>query len=99
MPRLKYYAMRFFRIREARHSHVRCTSRALFALGIPDVADGNLVFYAEPTAADEIPTDFETSLSAIIPLLRVVTNNRRTSVGGGGTPRAPLAPRLDRASR
>ncbi|MDH3719287.1 MAG: hypothetical protein OES79_14300, partial [Planctomycetota bacterium] len=69
-------------------------ARALQDYGayITDAADTNLCFYAEPAAAEEIPEDFADQLSAILPLLYVVTNNHPTSIGGGGIPRARFAP-------
>ncbi len=71
-------------------------ARALQDYGayITDAADANLCFYAEPAAAREIPEDFADQLSAILPLLQVVTNNNPTSIGGGGIPRTSFAPPL-----
>jgi len=37
-------------------------------------------------------SDWSHDLQIIRPLLQVVNNNSPTSVGGGGTPRQPLAP-------
>jgi hypothetical protein len=71
-------------------------ARALQDYGayITDAADANIVFYAEPAAAEagELPDNMYGSLSAIVEHLQVVTNNSEDSKGGGGTPRRPLAP-------
>jgi hypothetical protein len=79
-------------------------ARALQDYGayIVDPTAKNMVFYAEPAAAAEVPVDFDRQLSSLLAHLKVVTNNAPRSIGGGGTPRRPLAPpfpRLDLRDR
>ena len=50
-------------------------------------------FYAEPSA-EALLASMRADLNKIRAQLRVVTNNSPSSVGGGGTPRVPLAPGL-----
>jgi len=59
---------------------------------IVDAADANLAFYAEPAADGELPGGLGGELGDLLALVKVVTNNSATSVGGGGTPRRCLAP-------
>ena len=63
---------------------------------VTDAAGANLVFYVEPSARGEVPDDFESQLAKAVAFLRVVANNGPRSVGGGGSPRRPLAPPLVR---
>lgn len=62
---------------------------------IVDRAGGNLVFYAETGAQDEVPVDIQTKVALLVLHLKTVTNNSPTSVGGGGVHRRPLAPAFD----
>lgn len=59
---------------------------------VSDASHGT-VFYAE-TAAEPLLGSVRADLPRIGSLLRVVTNNTRTSPSGGGTPLAPAAPPL-----
>jgi hypothetical protein len=63
---------------------------------INDSGRSDVAFLAEDAAAGmpEI-TDIRNDLARISPYLAVVTNNSAQSMGGGGTPRQPLAPPLD----
>lgn len=61
---------------------------------ITDAADTNLVFYAEPACATEVPPGIRYDLRRIVEHLQVVTNNSPQSPGGGGVPLAPLAAKL-----
>ena len=72
-------------------------ARALQQFGAYDLdsADGNAVFYAEPTAEGSIG-NARGDISKLVKLLRPITNNTAGSVGGGGSPTAPTAPPLDR---
>lgn len=54
---------------------------------------GNVAAYAEPKAAGEVG-GAATDIKLLRTLLVCVTNNTPSSVGGGGTPRVPLAPPL-----
>jgi hypothetical protein len=54
-------------------------------------ASSNFAFFAEPTA-EHLLAGARADIGKIREQLRVVTNNSATSVGGGGTPIAPLAP-------
>jgi hypothetical protein len=54
-------------------------------------ASSNFTFFAEPTAEDLLG-GMRADLEKIRQQLRIVTNSSATSVGGGGTPIAPLAP-------
>ncbi len=56
---------------------------------IVDQSGGDFILYVEPAANSET-TNF--SPQAVVPLLKVVTNNTPTSIGGGGTPRRPEPP-------
>ena len=46
------------------------------------------------TAADTVNRQYARDMRAIVNNLKVVTNNSKKSVGGGGVPRKPLAPDL-----
>jgi hypothetical protein len=59
---------------------------------IVDSADGNLFYYAEPSAADLVPGSIDNVLARLNRFLRVVENNSPTSVGGGGERRRDAAP-------
>jgi hypothetical protein len=71
---------------------------AVFGLNAEAGADGNKgdEFLADYGYALESRPRYNTpwtrDLQKIIPLLAVVDNNSATSIGGGGTPRQPLAP-------
>jgi hypothetical protein len=52
---------------------------------------GGFTFYAEPGAESRLGS-MRRDVNKIREQLRLVTNNGPSSVGGGGTPRAPLAP-------
>jgi hypothetical protein len=56
--------------------------------------DDDLVLYVETSAASELAPQAIEDLKRLRTLLRCVTNNGPNNVGGGGTPRAPLAPPL-----
>lgn len=56
--------------------------------------DDDLVLYVETHAASELATQAIEDLRRLRSLLRCVTNNGSSNIGGGGTPRAPLAPPL-----
>ena len=73
-------------------------ARALQNYGayITDAAGANIVFYVEPIAKHDVPADLEDQLATIITRLHVVANNGPRTIGGGGTPRRPLAPPLKR---
>lgn len=73
---------------------MRVLAQALQDYGayVVDACGDDLGFSAEPGAAAEIPGTMWEDLQVVLPLLRVVTNNGPASVGGGGTPRACLAP-------
>ena len=60
-----------------------------------DTGGSDLAFLAED-AAIGMPqiTDIRSDLPKMAPYLAVVTNNTAQSIGGGGTPRQPLAPPL-----
>ncbi|MEZ4502013.1 MAG: hypothetical protein R3C39_05275 [Dehalococcoidia bacterium] len=70
-------------------------ARALQDYGayVTDAAQGGVKFYAEPSASSLLG-GMRGDLSKIGPLLQPVLNNSASNVGGGGTPRAPLAPAL-----
>ncbi|MBI2901623.1 MAG: hypothetical protein HYY17_15680 [Planctomycetes bacterium] len=72
--------------------------RAMQDYGVYVVDSGgpNMIFYAEPTAAAEVPEGIENDLAILISFLQVVTNNTPSTPGGGGTPRRPAAPPFDR---
>ena len=53
------------------------------------------VVYVEQGASQSHVTNIDNQLETIKNLLQVVTNNGPNSVGGGGTPRVPLAPPLN----
>ncbi len=59
---------------------------------IVDSADGNLFYYAEPSAAAIVPGSIDNALARLNRFLRVVDNNSPTSVGGGGERRRDAAP-------
>lgn len=63
-----------------------------FGAYIVDTSDGFSV-YAEPSSAPLLAA-MRADLPKIRAQLRVVTNNGPASVGGGGTPRVPVAPPL-----
>jgi hypothetical protein len=76
-------------------------ARAMQDYGVYIVDSGgcNLQLFAEPKALDEVKqVKIESSgqsyccMRKLVPLLRIVTNNGPQSIGGGGQPRAPLAP-------
>ncbi|MCW8130182.1 MAG: FecR domain-containing protein [Planctomycetota bacterium] len=52
----------------------------------------SVFLFAESACAPELPADFDAKLQKAIQALKVVTNNGPDAVGGGGTPRRPLAP-------
>jgi len=54
-------------------------------------APQHLFFFAEPACAAEVPGDLDAKLSNLTRFLKVVSNNGPQSLGGGGTPRRPLA--------
>ena len=54
-------------------------------------ATSDLVFCTEAAAADEVPAGLGAQLAALARQLKVVANNAPDRVGGGGTPRRPLA--------
>ena len=60
-----------------------------------DSGGSDVAFLAEDAAVG-MPglTDIRNDLPRISPYLAVVTNNSAQSIGGGGTPRQPLAPPL-----
>jgi hypothetical protein len=62
---------------------------------VKDSGGSDLAFLAEDAAAgmSEV-ADIRNDLSKLTPYLAVVTNNSAQSMGGGGTPRQPLAPPL-----
>jgi hypothetical protein len=62
---------------------------------VNDSGGSDLAFLAEDAAAGmpEV-TDIRNDLNKLVPYLAVVTNNAAQSIGGGGTPRQPLAPQL-----
>ncbi len=70
-------------------------ARALQRYGayVSDSTEGGVLFYAEPSSESKI-APMRDDVAEIAALLRVVTNNSPTSVGGGGTPLAPFAPPL-----
>jgi len=51
-------------------------------------------FYAEPSA-ESLLGPMRADVAKIRAQLRLVTDNTSSSVGGGGTPRVPLAPPLN----
>jgi hypothetical protein len=55
---------------------------------------GCVCLYAEPGAPAAAVSGLRKDVARLRSLLRVVTNNSATNVGGGGTPRAALAPRF-----
>jgi hypothetical protein len=59
-----------------------------------DSSGGDFILYVETNAAGELNAQAIEDLKRLRPLLRCVTNNRSDNIGGGGTPRAPLAPPL-----
>lgn len=69
-------------------------ARALqdFGAYVTDRSSG-VNFYAEPSL-DGALGPMRSDVSKLIRLLRPVTNNSPSSIGGGGTPRAPFAPPL-----
>ena len=69
-------------------------ARALQDYGayVVDATSDNMNFYIEPAAASEIPPAIDGLVSTAIQYVQVVTNNGPSTVGGGGTPRRPLAP-------
>jgi len=72
-------------------------ARALQDYGayVTDAASGGVKFYAE-TAASDLLDDVRADLDKIFPYLRPVLNNSEDAPGGGGRPRAPIAPTLAR---
>ncbi|MEZ4502015.1 MAG: hypothetical protein R3C39_05285 [Dehalococcoidia bacterium] len=73
----------------------RMLARALQDYGgyVVDAARGGVTLYAEPSA-DSLLGSMRSDFDKLVPLLRPVVNNSQSSVGGGGTPRAPMAPPL-----
>lgn len=67
-----------------------------YVSGTFETGNKPLVFTMEPSAADEVPHEFNAALSKLAPLLKVVINNGPQRVGGGGVPRRGLAPVFDR---
>lgn len=69
-------------------------ARALQDYGgyVVDSADWNLILYAEPAAAAELPEGPNEQLAKVIRHLKLVSNNGPQSIGGGGTPRRAFAP-------
>jgi hypothetical protein len=69
-------------------------ARALQDYGAYAVDTGNNGpnFYAEPDLDPAISQQIGDDVSQLLKLLYPVTNNRADNVGGGGSPRAPLAP-------
>jgi len=69
-------------------------ARALQDYGayIVDQGGGNIIYYAEPASADILRTSAE-ELGRLTQYLKVVANNSKSNVGGGGKPRraAPSA--------
>ena len=61
---------------------------------VVDAAGANMVFYAEPAAAAEVPSSLGAELDAIVARLRIVTSNAAGATAGGGAPRACTAPPL-----
>lgn len=55
-------------------------------------ATHDLKFYFDPAARTQIPKSLDSQMALIMKYLKVVTNNSPQNVGGGGTPRRPLAP-------
>ena len=71
---------------------------------IVDMGGAPLILFSDEAAADELGGVEEIRkhgggtgllMTKVIPHLRVVTNNTPSSLGGGGTPRRPLAPPFD----
>ena len=60
-----------------------------------DSASDQAVFCAEPSAEGSIDAA-RADISSLVRLLRPVTNNSPSSVGGGGSPTTQVAPPLDR---
>lgn len=58
---------------------------------IVESGGGNVIYYAEPASSSILGTSGG-ELGRLTPYLRVVANNGPNAIGGGGTPRAPLAP-------
>lgn len=56
-------------------------------------AGGNFALFAE-TAAENMLSGVRNDISTLQNQLQIVTNNSPNAVGGGGTPRVPLAPAL-----
>jgi hypothetical protein len=62
---------------------------------VNDTGGSDLAFLAEDAAAQMSQlTDIRNDLAKMSPYLAVVTNNTAATIGGGGTPRQPLAPPL-----
>jgi len=69
-------------------------AHALQDYGAYDVdSSGNLTLYAEPPA-ESLVDPIRGDLPTLATLLRCVTNNSASTPGGGGRPRAPLAPAI-----
>jgi hypothetical protein len=80
-------------------------ARAMQDYGVYIVDSGgcNLQLFAEPRAEKEVAQikvesggQSYCSLRKLVPLLKIVTNNGPQSIGGGGKPRCPLAPPLEK---
>jgi hypothetical protein len=56
-------------------------------------AGGNFALFAE-TAAENMLSGVRNDISTLQNQLQIVTNNSPNAIGGGGTPRVPLAPAL-----
>jgi hypothetical protein len=69
-------------------------ARALQDYGayITETGGGNVIYYAE---ANSHTTMTAAELGSLTPYLRVVPNNSSNNVGGGGVPRAEMAPPFD----
>ncbi|MEA5573196.1 hypothetical protein [Calothrix sp. UHCC 0171] len=69
-------------------------ARSLQDYGAYVVDRGHLNLYVEPQAKEEAAELPWSGLQELPKYLKVVTNNAPDSVGGGGTPRRPLAPQF-----
>jgi len=65
---------------------------------VADMGDAPFALFAEPGVSGECGMgEVIGDLQQLQPLLRIVANNAPEKPGGGGTPRAPLAPPIDPA--
>ncbi len=76
----------------------RAFAKAMQDFGIymvDSAGNGGMTFYGEPSIS-ELPgwQQINEDLKKLVPHILPVTNNGPDSVGGGGTPRAPMAPPL-----